>query len=55
MNSLVGPGPEIYFTVMVKRAVTGKEETYHMIGTHMLPLPVIDETLLLDKQSSEEQ
>lgn len=32
-NDIVGQPAEVHFTVTVKRAETGKEETYEMVGT----------------------
>jgi hypothetical protein len=36
MNDLIGPPAELRFTLTIKRAATGKEETYEMVG-HSLP------------------
>ena len=31
-NDIVGKPGEVHFTVTIKRAATGKEETYEMVG-----------------------
>lgn len=36
--NLVGPPPDVTFTVTVKRAATGAEETFNMVG-YVLPQP----------------
>jgi hypothetical protein len=33
MSDLQGPPAELRFTITIKRAATGQEETYEMIGT----------------------
>jgi hypothetical protein len=42
MTDLVGPPPEIAFTLTIKRAATGLEEHYQMVG-HVLPQPTQSE------------
>lgn len=43
MSTLVSEPPEVSFTVTIKRAVTGIEETYNMIG-HVLSSPEPQQT-----------
>lgn len=38
MTNLVGPPPDVTFTLTIKRAATGLEEHYQMVG-HVLPQP----------------
>ena len=49
MSELKGPPAEIRFTVTIKRAATGKVETYDMVGT---PTPEQAAALLKEKPAT---